>query len=536
LSDTNPTKKPLAPRRSLRAQALAGTALGLLLAGAFAAGDAAISNHPAYAAAIPETQVQPAQAPDFADLVEKVSPAVVSIRVRETVQPTANSGEDFSDPSQGSGDLPPEMKRFFNQLPNMPGQDQQDFTDRSQRFGDLSPEMRKFFQQLPNAPRQSQQPSMALGSGFFVSADGYVVTNNHVVDNSNDFTVVTADGTEYHAKLIGKDDRTDLALLKVSSDKAFPSVKFSHDAIRVGQWIVAVGNPFGLGGTVTAGIVSATGREIGSGPYDNFIQIDAPVNRGNSGGPTFNLKGEVIGINTSIYSPSGGSVGIAFDIPASTAEHVIASLQDHGNVVRAWLGVEIQPITSEIASSLHLDKAQGALVAQPQDNGPALKAGIQAGDAILAVDGKEVKDARDLAMQVADYAPGTTVTLSVWRDGQAKDIQVRLGTLPEPDKQASAEPATEAKPAAADEFGLSLAPSRNQGGVVVSQINPNGKAADSGLQQGDVIVSVGTAKVSAPAEFEKQVAAARASGSKAVLLQVKNGNQTRFVGLSLANA
>jgi serine protease Do len=506
MTDTNLMKEPSFSRhrRSLKAQALVGTALGLLLAGAFAAGDALLSDHSALAAALPETQVQPAQAPDFADLVEKVSPAVVSIRVREASQPQANSNEDFTDPSQGFGDLPPEMKKFFQQHPNM--------------------------------PRQNQGPSMALGSGFFISADGYLVTNNHVVDNSNDFMVVTADGTEYHAKLIGKDARTDLALLKVSSDKPLPYVKFSADPIRVGQWIVAVGNPFGLGGTVTAGIVSATGREIGSGAYDNFIQIDAPVNRGNSGGPTFNLKGEVIGINTSIYSPSGGSVGIAFDIPASTAEHVIASLKDHGSVVRAWLGVEIQPITSEIAGGLHLDKAQGALVAQPQDNSPALKAGIQSGDAILAVDGKDVKDARDLAERVADYAPGTTVTLSVWRDGQKKDIQVQLGTLPGVEKQASAEPAPDAKPAAVDEFGLSLAPSKNQGGVMITQIDPNGKAADSGLQQGDVIVAVGATKVSGPAEFEKQVAAARNSGSKAVLLQVKNGKQTRFVGLSFANA
>jgi serine protease Do len=508
LTDANPKPKTspfsLTAPRSLRNRALAGTALGLLLAGAFAAGDSLLSNHPALAAAIPDAQVQTAQAPDFADLVQKVSPAVVSIKVREAAPSNANAGEESDNAAPGFGDLPPEMRRFF--------------------------------EQMPNQPRQGLRPSMALGSGFFISSDGYVVTNNHVVDNSSDFTVVTADGTEYHAKLIGKDDRTDLALLKVSSDKQMPYVKFSEDPIRVGQWIVAVGNPFGLGGTVTAGIVSATGREIGSGPYDNFIQIDAPVNHGNSGGPTFNLKGEVIGINTSIYSPSGGSVGIAFDIPASTAEHVIASLKDHGSVVRAWLGVEIQPITSEIADSLHLDKVEGALVAQPQDNSPAAKAGIQAGDAILAVDGKEVKDAHDLSVRIADYAPGTAVGLSVWRGGEKMDVRVQLGTLPGIEKEAAAEAAPEIKPSAFDQFGLSLAPSKNQGGVAIAKVDPNGKAADSGLQEGDVIVSVGNAKVSAPAEFEKQVAAARSSGSKAVLLQVKSGKQVRFVGLSFVNA
>ena len=377
---------------------------------------------------------------------------------------------------------------------------------------------------------------MALGSGFFVSEDGYLVTNNHVVDNSDNFTVTTTDGTEYHAKLVGKDDRTDLALLKVSAGKPFAYVKFSQEPIRVGQWIVAVGNPFGLGGTVTAGIVSATGREIGSGPYDNFIQIDAPVNRGNSGGPTFNLKGEVIGINTSIYSPSGGSVGIAFAIPAATAEHVIAALKDHGSVVRAWLGVEIQPITSEIADSLHLDNVHGALVAQPQANSPAAKAGIQAGDAILALDGKEVKDAHDLAVRVAEYAPATTVALSVWRGGEKKEMQVQLGTLPDTKTQAAAEAAPDVKPTDFNEFGLSLAPSKGRDGVTIAKIDPDGKAADKGLQEGDVIVAVGKTKVTAPADFEKQVAAARSSGSKAILLQVKSGKQTKFIGLSVANA
>jgi serine protease Do len=313
-------------------------------------------------------------------------------------------------------------------------------------------------------------------------------------------------------------------------------VKFSEDPVRVGQWIIAVGNPFSLGGSVTAGIVSATGREIGSGPYDNYIQIDAPVNRGNSGGPTFNLKGEVIGINTSIYSPSGGSIGIGFAIPASTTEHVIASLKDHGSVVRAWLGVQVQPITTEIADGLSLDKTAGALVAHPQDNSPAAKAGIRDGDVILALDGKDVQDPNDLATRIANYASGTEVTLSVWRDGEEKDVQVTLATPPEKDKQAADAPATNVKPSALGEFGLSVSPSKNDVGVVIAKVDPNGKAADGGIQEGDVIISVDNKKVSSPNDVEKQVDAARQSGLKAVLLQVKSGNDIRYVGLSFANA
>jgi serine protease Do len=375
---------------------------------------------------------------------------------------------------------------------------------------------------------------MALGSGFFVSADGYVVTNNHVVDHGRDFTITTQDGSDYHAKLIGTDDKTDLAVLKVTASRTFPFVKFSEDPIRVGEWVMAVGNPFGLGGTVTAGIVSATGREIGSGSYDNYIQIDAPVNKGNSGGPTFNLKGEVIGINTAIFSPSGGSVGVAFDIPSTTAEHVIDTLKADGHIVRGWLGVQIQAITPEIADGLGLPDKQGALVAEPQQNGPAIGAGIKAGDTILAVDGKAVKDPRDLAMRIADYAPGTKVTVSIWRDGSKKDVDVQLGTLPG-EKQAAAE-TPQAEPSALHEFGMSLSPTPDHNGVEIAKVDPNGSGADAGLQPGDVILSVDNKKVSKPTDVKDQIAAARDRGMKAVLLQVKSGDQTRYIGLSFANA
>ncbi len=499
-------KLPGSPRKKL----LLGTALAVIAGGTLIGGGAILTTPAAQAAATTETTGQVTAAPDFADLAQQVTPAVVSIRVRES-GPVASADEQPDSPSQGFDNLPPEIRRFFEQqMPNFGGQ-------------------------APKAPHQLGQNAMALGSGFFISSDGYVVTNNHVVDHARDYTITTQDGTDYHAKLIGTDDKTDLALLKVSASRAFPYVKFAHDPIRVGEWVMAVGNPFGLGGTVTAGIVSATGREIGSGPYDNYIQIDAPVNRGNSGGPTFNLKGEVIGVNTAIYSPSGGSVGIAFDIPSSTAEHVIDTLKDQGHIVRGWLGVQIQPITPEIADGLGLPDHAGALVAEPQQNGPAVGAGIKAGDAILAVDGKPVKDPRDLAMRIADYAPGTKVTVTVWRDGSKKDIDVALGTLPGADKLASAG-TPQAEPSALHEFGLTLSPTPDHNGVEIAKVDPNGAAADSGLQSGDVILSVDNKKVSKPADVKDQIAAARDRGLKAVLLQVKSGDQTHYVGLSFANA
>ena len=502
----NPQTPAPRPDRLLRSRLLAGTALTLLVLGGAAAGGYIISPWQTARADTAPVAADQSVRPDFADLVQKVSPAVVSIRVRETSSPMENSANNFNGASPDLGGLPPQLRQFFHNMPN---------------------------QSTPDSAAPGQVQT-ALGSGFFISGDGYVVTNNHVVDNASNFTIITQDGSQFHAKLVGKDDKTDLALLKVSADKAFPFVKFSADPVRVGQWIMAVGNPFGLGGTVTAGIVSATGRNIGSGPYDNFIQIDAPVNRGNSGGPTFNLKGDVIGINTEIYSPSGGSVGIAFDIPASTAEHVIDALKDQGRVVRGWLGVEIQPVTQQLADSVRLDKAEGALVTQPQDNSPASKAGIQAGDTILAVNGASVKDPSDLAAKIAGYAPGSSVTLSVWRAGLKKDVLVELGTMPGPDQQAALQ--SSAKPTALAGLGLSLAPAPNNDGVMIAQVDPSGTAADSGLNQGDVIVSVGSTKVTPPAEVEQQVADARKSGLKAVLLRVQSGSETRYVGLSFANA
>ena len=283
---------------------------------------------------------------------------------------------------------------------------------------------------MRGGPRGGRGAVTGQGSGFFISADGYAVTNNHVVDGADKVEVTTDDGKTYKAKVIGTDPRTDVALIKVEGGSNFPFAKLSDGKPRIGDWVLAVGNPFGLGGTVTAGIVSASGRDIGNGPYDDFIQIDAPVNKGNSGGPAFNTEGEVMGVNTAIYSPSGGSVGIAFSIPASTVKTVIAQLKDKGSVSRGWIGVQIQPVTADIADSLGLKKAEGALVAEPQANGPAAKAGIESGDVITAVNGDTVKDARELARTIGALAPGNAVKLNVLHKGQDKVVNLTLGQLP----------------------------------------------------------------------------------------------------------
>jgi len=497
------TTPPEAPKtRSFRNRALLGTALALLLGGVIGGEALVLPKAPAYAEAV---QVQGVQPVSFADVVEKVRPAVVSVRVKTPAADVSGdiNPEDFFDVPKGSP-----MEKFFRQ-----------FQDR-------------------NAPRAQSRPGTSLGSGFIISGDGYVVTNDHVVDKGQSVTVVMDDGTEYAAKVVGVDDKTDLALLKINNpDRDFTYVKFSEDKVRVGDWVVAVGNPFGLGGTVTAGIVSASGRDIGAGPYDDFIQIDAAVNRGNSGGPAFNLKGEVIGVNTAIFSPSGGNVGIAFAIPASTAERIVGDLKNDGVVVRGWLGVQIQGINQDIADSLQLKDASGALVAETQDGSPALAAGLKSGDAITAIDGKKVDGPRELAAMIAGMAPGTKVSVTYWRDGASHDAEVTLGKLPTDDKVASADDG-QASPDASplDDFGLALAPSDDNEGVVITDVDPNGQAAERGLQPGDVILSVGEAKVTRPGEVEKRVADAKAGGLKAVLLRIKSGDQTRFVALSFARA
>ena len=308
-------------------------------------------------------------------------------------------------------------------------------------------------------------------------------------------------------------------------------------APRVGDWVIAVGNPFGLGGTVTAGIVSARGRDIGAGPYDDFLQIDAPVNRGNSGGPTFNVNGEVVGVNTAIYSPSGGSVGIGFAIPAEVARDVVASLKDKGSVARGWIGVQIQPVTDEIADSMGLRSTKGALVAETQPNSPAQSAGLRSGDVITGVNGDKIDSPRELSRRIAAMGPEAKVELTYLHDGAEKKTNLKLGVLPN-DKQAKAETAAPAeREAPLEKFGLMLAPARNgEAGVVVAQIDPDGAAAQKGLRPGDVILEAAGQPVTRPSDLQKALAAARKEGRKAVLLRVKSGEGTRFVALAATPA
>ncbi len=451
----------------------------------------------------------------FADIVEKVKPAVISVRVKMSAGPEMSLNSDGED---DASPFPPgsPMERFFR------------------RFG--MPDGMNPNGQGQRAPR-GRSFATGQGSGFFISADGFAVTNNHVVDKATSVEITTDDGKTYSAKVIGTDQRTDLALIKVDGRSDFPFAKLADTPPRIGDWVLAVGNPFGLGGTVTAGIVSARGRDIGAGPYDDFIQIDAPVNKGNSGGPTFDVDGSVVGVNTAIFSPSGGSVGIAFAIPADTVKSVVAQLKDKGSVSRGWIGVEIQPVTADIADSLGLKKAEGALVANPQPNGPAVKAGIESGDVITAVNGNPVKDARNLAKRIGGMAPGTSAKITILRGGSEKSLTMTLGELPK-QREARAGTNERATPGAeVPKLGLSLAPAGRGGeGAVITQVDPDGIAAEHGFKTGDVILEIAGSKVGSPADVSKHLDQARTAGKRTVLLRVKSGDATRFVALPLGRA
>ena len=463
----------------------------------------------------PFAHAQNAQRPvGFADIVEKVKPSVISVKVK------MNAGGDSLTLNEDNPLRGTPFEDFFRRF----GQ-----PDNTPRFG------------RPDGDRQGSRPqrrqyTMGQGSGFFISADGYAVTNNHVVDKAEQVDVTTDDGKSYTAKVIGTDTRTDLALIKVEGRNDFPFVHLADTSPRIGDWVLAVGNPFGLGGTVTAGIVSARGRDIGAGPYDDFIQIDAAVNKGNSGGPTFDVDGNVIGVNTAIFSPSGGSVGIAFDIPADTVKVVVAQLKDHGAVTRGWIGVQIQPVTAEIADSLSLKNARGALVAEPQSDSPAQKAGIKAGDVIVSVNGETVSDARNLARRISAMAPGTSVKLGIIRGGKEDTLTLTLGELPK-ERQARANTEERAAPGVdVPKLGLSLAPARNGGeGVVVTQVDPSGTASDQ-FQTGDVILDVNGKAVSSPADVRKAVSDAQNDGRRSVLMRVKSNQGTRFIAVPIGNA
>ena len=508
--------------RRTRRLAYASALAGLALAGVVGLGLPHASVHAQLKPDGATVQLPGAQMPgrapaSFADIVDRVKPAVVSIHV-------TNGGGQPKVAQVPKGSPKGSPRDMFPGLP--------DDHPLNEFFKNLPKEWRDGG---PSAPR----PSQAQGSGFVISGDGFVVTNNHVIDGGGKIQVSFDKDNKFEAELIGTDQRTDLALLKIKGTQTFPFVKFADKLPRVGDWVVAVGNPFGLGGTVTAGIVSAQGRDIGSGPYD-YMQIDAAVNRGNSGGPTFNLDGEVVGVNTAIYSPSGGNVGIAFAIPAKTASDVVAQLKNSGSVNRGWLGVKIQNIDEDTAASLGLSEPKGALVTEVTTPGPAAEAGVKNGDAILSVNGNAVADSRDLARQIAGFSPSAKVDVRILRGQKEQTIAVKLGKFPsgkELAKVESGKPEDPAQPQGTElgQLGLTVAPGSgaNKDVVVVTEVDNGSDAAQKGIKSGDVILEVGGLSVRNPEDLANGIKEAAKLGRKAVLVRVKSGDQTRFVAVQL---
>ena len=467
----------------------------------------------------------------FADIAEQLLPSVVNISTTQTVR----QQERGSQPGQRQSPRGPDIPQF---PPGSPFEEFfKDFFDRGQR------------------PDQAPRRATSLGSGFIIDANGLVVTNNHVIDgaDADGITVKLQDDTEFKAKLLGKDPKTDLALLKIEpGSRKLTAVKFGDSGkMRVGDWVLAIGNPFGLGGSVTAGIVSARARDINSGPYDDFIQTDASINKGNSGGPLFNMAGEVIGINTAIYSPTGGSIGIGFSIPSNLAKPVVEQIHEFGKPKRGWLGVKIQGVTDEIAESLGLGKARGAMIASVSENGPAEKAKIRQGDVILTFDGKEVKEMRSLPRIVAETSVNKDVPVQIWRDGKPLTLSVKVGELEEND-QVAAVPAKadpnqgpKSNQSKVDALGVALAPispelrqkfeidQNTSQGVVVVEVDQNGPAAEKGVRPGDIIVEVGQEEVKTAADIKAKVDKARQAGRKSVLLLVDRQGEMRFIALRI---
>jgi serine protease Do len=457
----------------------------------------------------------PIALPSLAPLVQRVLPAVVNISVELTQQAAMQQG------GEGSSEVSPAIPGGtpFDQF------------------------LKRFFENP--APNPAEQIT-ALGSGFIIDAQGHIVTNNHVVANASKVTIIFQDGTRYPAKVVGRDAKTDLALLKIKTDKALPFVTWGNsDEVKVGDWVVAVGDPFGLGGTVTAGIVSALGRNIDEGPYDDFLQIDAPINRGNSGGPTFNLSGKVIGINTAIYSPSGGSVGIGFAVPSNIARHVVEELKAHGKVSWGWLGVAIQNITPAIAKSLGLDpkEAKGALVASVVPDSPAAKAGLKSGDVITAAGGHTIRNVHDLPRLVAEEPIGSKLDLTIERDGKTEHMAADIGAMPEHVAAAGETGAPQAATASA--LGLQLGTLTPQirrqlkigpgvSGVVVLQVAANSPTQALGIEPGDVIVSIDRQPANSPEEAAAELKKAAATGN--VLLLLNRNGTSEFVGLSVGGS
>ncbi len=440
----------------------------------------------------------------FADLVERVSPAVVNVSTTQLYHASSYQ------PEQGPDEF---RKRFWNQHMETP-------------------------------ERNQPERMSGVGSGFIIDADGFIVTNDHVIDGAESIEVTLNDGRRYEAEVIGTDEKTDLALLKISADRPLPFVSFGEaDDTRIGDLVIAVGNPFGLGGTVTSGIVSARGRNLGAGPFDDYLQVDASINQGNSGGPLFNVKGEVIGVNSAIFSPNGGSVGIGFAIPASLAEPVVTQIEDFGEVRRGWLGVHIQTVTDDIAKSLGMELAVGALVVDVVEGSPAAEAGLAQGDVIVGFGGREVTEMRDLPRMVADITGGETVSADIWRDGGSMAIEVAIGILDEDEDEAEAEEgAAEEDGESAFSLGLTIAPmtadarayygvAEETSGVIVVEVAPGSIAAEKGLRPGDVIVKLGKTMVTAPEELVAMLKEAREAERETVLFLINRDGRDRYVAM-----
>ena len=441
----------------------------------------------------------------FADLVEKVMPTVVSVEVR--FAPASNS----------------DVKNLYSQEHHG-----QEFTPRAP-FGFFD----RFSQRRGNKFRQKPRGGRASGSGFIISQDGYVVTNNHVVKDATQVLVTLADGQEYQAKVVGTDSKTDLAVLKLKSDKPFQFVKLAKKDPRVGDWVIAVGNPFGLGGSVTTGIVSATGRNIGSGPYDNFLQIDASINKGNSGGPAFNLNGEVIGVNTAIFSPSGGSVGIGFAIPASTTRQIVEDLISKGSVTRGWLGVQIQAISKDIASSLGLKSQKGTLISGVNSGSPAGKSGLKTGDVIFSINGEDIKGPQDLARKIAGVKPGETLDVDIIRKGEKKTVRVKIGAMPGAKKLTKLKRSHKSEIPKLAKLGIAVEAAESGEGLVVRQVDPQGTAAQKGIRRGDIIVEIDGIDINDPDALKAALQRFAKAGKESVLLLVRSRDRQRFVVLPL---
>lgn len=512
---------PLSILRRHRVAALLGAAL-IISPAVVSLAQNANSIGTSNAAATTQTPVAGIKAPNgsFAPIVATTKPAVVTVATVTKAQPEAMGGA-----SPFEGDSP--LDDYFRQF-----------------FGDQGTPM-------PRTPPQRQAPrSEALGSGFIVSADGTIVTNNHVVDGASSIKVTLDDGTELPAKLVGRDAKNDLAVLKVKTGKSLPTIKWGDsDRLMTGDQVLAIGNPFGIGTTVTAGIVSARGRDLHSGPFDDFIQIDAPINRGNSGGPLVDVNGNVVGINTAIFSPNGGSVGVGFAIPSDQAQKVVAKLMKDGSIQYGYLGVQIQPVTPDVASAIGLDHAGGALVSQVNDGSPAANAGIESGDVITSFAGRDVKDPRDLSRAVADVAPGARETLDVWRKGKTMRISVNVGRNSDEAKTASTDDSS--APSAEQgsrlpALGLGLMDitpdirqqmnlAGNEHGAVVASVDPDKPAAAAGVQPGDIIVAVNQAPVKSARQLTQAIAKAGKSGRHSVLLLVERGDAQIYVAVPFAN-